>query len=291
MIEQQTAIQKTPNHLIVTPPEGPKLISARNLDGIPLPLDLFKPTRPYANFAIREMKPFTLREEDKTTTPTPSPVISLLVVKLDDGDPMKQLHRGELRASQFDRIFELLIHSETSLQEGRQVNFYLDYPSDEDESKTLYTKLSFTAKYLERLKHLLLSFYTFELKGESYTELLAKSTIEKHMLVEEAVVRQAEQIVFNHQRPKFNSFEVRQEEIHNKPNKQSDNEVNDTKQADSRKVAEAEIEKQEKKVAVEKGKTGKGEDKERFLYIHDPKLDEPSEDAAIYFNELWEIQF
>lgn len=179
------------------------LVQAKTLASLPPPLDAIPPANsaPCTVFHIR----MPIKEQ------TSSASIDLVVLNLSDSTNIlqnaRQVDRGLQRIAQYERLINLIAEFEGKLRRGLKPSYSLG-------NQNGYSFLA-TPEFINKLKHVAASFYAQELAQESFTKELAKGVMSRTVLDEEAVVLEAERVIFDHPKekvePKKAVFETAEE--------------------------------------------------------------------------------
>ncbi|OGH22139.1 MAG: hypothetical protein A3D75_02745 [Candidatus Levybacteria bacterium RIFCSPHIGHO2_02_FULL_37_18] len=265
-------------------PSSNKLVHAKNFTTVPYLLDALPRSdgRPYAIFNVPAIElPSPKIEENQ---PAVKPTVTLILVPFSDPtnvvQNMRQVNRGMQRAWQYGKLIKFIDNCERKIQQGITPHYSSTY--HEEEGKVEIFNIDITAEALRKLKHVAASFYADELAKEPLTKELAEQENARTILQEEAVVAEAERIIFDHQRQRFTDFEVKHTEMLNQTNQPA------AQAADKEERAEKEA---TTSVSPETASTNKKdglkektlvEAVEAFL-----RLDLPSKKAGAYVRELW----
>lgn len=223
-----------------------------------------------------------------------TPKINIVVVRFDEGvDPLKAgraLERGTLRTRQFGKMLELITQWELQLREGGKPRFFSTYQSD-----GVFRKIDqeVTSEYLDKLKHKVGSFYADELCQEPYTHEVAKQIIGRLLLKEEAVVSEAESIIFDHQRGQLRNIEIEHKEIKCQADQTftQEDEVKSTEPVEKKQIDPTLLQSPENLVANSEKEVPLTEETVLAAVEELIKSDRPNKQTAEYFEKLWNIPF
>ena len=271
----------TPENIV----DKPTIVLATELAQVPYHLGVL-PGRNRPAYAR-----FDLRGPSKTAQPPQKTTLILPTFKFEEGsDPIeiaRQVDRGMLRTSQYERIIEMISDWDEQLKRGLIPIYYFDYESEGIQKREASPV---TPKYLDRLKHLAATFYANELSAEPITKELAKEVKARQVLDEQVIIRNAERIIFDHRKKNPSDIEVKQTEIACQTNKRLLNETNNDEQI---------TQSVDKTQTLEQEKTPQDLPEEAPLSTEAVltaieeiiKLDRPNQNSTRYLEQLWKKPF
>lgn len=258
----------------------------------------------YAIFAVREIPTFSPllpeiveSETEKAAVPTSpddtappdqetkKPTVNLLVVTfVKDEDPVegaRKMDRGMQRAGQYDKIIQQTTAWEEQLRRGENPRYFFTYKQGE---LTKPVAVPVTHQMIDQWKHMAASFYAGQLSTEPFTDELAKGLLAQQTLREDAVVAQAERIIFDHQRANLEDIEVTHTEIAIDSKQLDTQETNRKPKQEVTGSTSTPIESsaQEPEQEAEMTETAVVEAALEII-----RLDRPSQQAEMFFEKVW----
>ncbi|OGH11163.1 MAG: hypothetical protein A2857_04120 [Candidatus Levybacteria bacterium RIFCSPHIGHO2_01_FULL_36_15] len=320
MLETEASFEKTHNLLLHGTPERPQvvlpskptgtdIIKASNLASIPPVLDAIprKDGRPYAIFDVNDTRPLLSKtqatvktglEEIKVFPPQdkseekPSiniaPMGILIVSDVDFADP--KINRTD---RQFQRLGQFQMLTETADQWERNLDGSL--PCGDEKP---------TQRLLDKYRHIAASWYTNELSKEPLTKLTAEGIIQDRLPQTDVILRKVIEYIKKLSLGLTDIYDEADRILNPPSQKEIDPEVpklesqikdkqrqeDSTQKPDAMKKASKELGEKAREIAQSYEAQSKHR-KSKDIYVHDPVMDEPSSNAAAYFEELWNRTF
>lgn len=287
-------VHGAPEGARVVLPKRKTLEQASNLSSVPPVFDAIpKSRRPYAVFeswplwsAAAPATPIQQKEEVKPREEVKKPTTDLVLVRFDDqsnmAETMRVYNRASQRVNQYEKLIQLIARFDTRVRQGLPEVFVLGYEKDGDFKNHGY---EVTPHTVDKLKHVAASFYGNELSKDGLSRELAKAAGAKIMLQEEAVVREAEQIIFESQRSKFKEIEVTKTEIKSDAKPASEKKKDET---DAERIMRAAKAVEKLNDTLEKAIEDRANSDNNSKSLD---LDKPGTETAAFFEELWNRPF
>jgi len=271
-------------------PEIESITVFKNLGSLPPPLDALprKDGKPYAVFAIREFKPIpTKKEELKKEEPSlvfsSSGLILVSSLDLQNEDYARKIERRFQRLSQFESLTQRADAWERELDGS--------IASEDEET---------TREIISAFRWMAASMYTNELSKDPVSKVVAEGKIQSGLPQEDLILEAAESIIKHASFNMKDVFDEVDKTLNPSPGKRIDEETkklqSEAKERERQQKPEEDLiderSIQEEVTSEVKAEKSREEGRESgIIYMHDPEMDEPSQKAAEYFEELWERPF